>query len=198
MGSPTNSKIKAPRMQESGSTIAREPVHYAITVEVQDGKVAEFDEALVRFLKRSINYPGTTGVHLIRPVPGSDDHEYGILRSFESDAASRDFYNSDLFQQYKAETDHLVAGEAVTQPLHGLEAFFRDRNNAPPRWKMAIVTWLGVFPAVLFWSSLVGPLQSAWHPLLAMAVNIALVVISMAWLDMPWVTKFFQPWLQRR
>ncbi|QDS97930.1 antibiotic biosynthesis monooxygenase [Adhaeretor mobilis] len=171
--------------------------HCAITVKVKEGKVAELDEALVQFIRRSLNFPGTTGVHLIRPVPGSGDHEYGILRSFQSEEHSRKFYASELFQQYKAETEHLVEGEAVTRPLHGLEAFFRGGNNPPPRWKMAIVTWLAVFPVVVLWSRLAGPYLTMLHPLVVTGVVVSLVVITLAWLVMPWLTNLLSPWLNK-
>ena len=39
--------------------------------------------------------------------------------------------------------------------LHGMEAFFRGAEAPPPAWKMAVVTWIGVMPAVYIFSNAV-------------------------------------------
>lgn len=174
-----------------------EGVHCAITLTVRAGKETEFEERLVKFVQRSLDYRGTTGVHLIRPTPGSESREYGILRSFVSEEHSRDFYESEMFRQYKAETADLVDGDAVIRPLHGLEAFFRGGAMTPPRWKMAVITWLAVFPAVLVWSRLLGPRLTVLHPILVTAIVVALVVVTLAWFVMPWLTRLFHPWLHK-
>ncbi|MAT16929.1 MAG: antibiotic biosynthesis monooxygenase [Planctomyces sp.] len=169
--------------------------HFAITLQVRPGREDEFEEILTQFVKQSLDFPGTTGVHLIRPAPGTNSREYGILRSFLSEEHSRAFYESDMFRQYKADSHELVEGEANIRPLHGLEAFFRGGNTAPPRWKMAIVTWLGVFPAVLVWSWVTGYLLPGWPWILSVMISTALVTPTLTWLVMPALTILFRPWL---
>ncbi|MFH5806075.1 antibiotic biosynthesis monooxygenase [Alienimonas sp. DA493] len=173
-------------------------MHCAITLRVREGKEAEFEEALLRFVQRSLDDRGTTGAHLIRPAPGCDDREYGVLRSFQSEAHSRAFYESEMFKTYKEETAHLVEGDAVVRPLHGLEAFFRGAGHPPPRWKMAIVTWLGVYPAVTLWSWLLVPRLTALPAFAATAVVVAAVVVTLTWFVMPALTTLLRPWLHRR
>ncbi|QDU82041.1 Antibiotic biosynthesis monooxygenase [Polystyrenella longa] len=176
----------------------QQEVHLAVTLQVRPGQEEEFEAALVRFIQKSLDFPGTTGVNLIRPAPGTDCREYGILRSFLSEKHSRAFYESEMFHDYKAETKHLVEGEANIRPLHGLEAFFRAGRSAPPRWKMALVTWLGVFPAVLFWSQLVGPPLHMLPAVLVTAISTVLVTITLTWFVMPLLTKMFRPWLVKK
>ncbi|MDX1928236.1 MAG: antibiotic biosynthesis monooxygenase [Pirellulaceae bacterium] len=178
------------------TTSKNQPVHCAATIRVRDGMEAEFEELLLQFVQRSLDYRGTTGVHLIRPVPGTESREYGILRSFISDEHRREFYDSELYQQYRRDTADLVEGEPFIRPLHGLEAFFRTGgNHMPPRWKMAVVTYLGVMPAVLFWSSTLKPLLSHYHWLLGVAFTNLAVVATLAWVLMPVLTKLFHRWL---
>lgn len=62
-----------------------EAVHVAVTRQVKPGYEKAFEEALREFARESLRQPGTTGVHLIAPVPGTDGCEYGILRSFVSE-----------------------------------------------------------------------------------------------------------------
>ena len=63
--------------------------------------------------------------------------------------------------------------------LHGLEAFFQGvPGGPPPKWKMAVVTWLGVFPAVLLWSSVIRKLLSGLPSLVTTAIVSAFVVAT--------------------
>ncbi len=69
--------------------------------------------------------------------------------------------------------------------MHGLETFFRDPQHAPPpRWKMAIVTWLGVFPSVALWSSTLPKVLTGLPSLVVMAIVNVFVVVTLAWVVM--------------
>ena len=163
-------------------------VHFAITRRIKPGMESEFEAALREFARQSLHADGTTGVHLIGPVP---DGDYGILRSFESVAASDAFYASELFQNWEQRVAHLVEGPSEQKRLHGLEAFFREPGrSAPPRWKMAVVTWLGVFPTVWLWSSSIPKLTGGLPSLATMAVVDVFVVITLAWFAMPMLVKY--------
>jgi hypothetical protein len=174
-------------------------VHIAVTRQVKPGYEQTFEEALREFARESLRVPGTTGVHLIAPVPGTDGCEYGILRSFESEEASRRFYESDLFRNWQEQVGGMVVGEPVRRRLHGLEAFFRDTQHAPPsRWKMAVVTWMGVFPSVLLWSALLPKVLSGLPSLAVVAIVNVFVVVTLAWGVMPLLTRIFAGWLHNR
>lgn len=170
-------------------------IHVAVTRQVKPGSEEEFEHALREFARESLREPGMTGVHLIEPVPGTNGCEYGILRSFDSEEASRRFYDSELFRQWQRRVDHLVIGDSAVRRLHGLEAFFRESKHAPPRWKMAIVTWLGVFPSVLLWSSTLPRLLSGLPQLLIVAIVNVFVVVTLAWAVMPLLSKLLAGWL---
>jgi antibiotic biosynthesis monooxygenase (ABM) superfamily enzyme len=172
-------------------------VHWAIVLKAREGKEAQLEAALERFVQKSLGFSGVTGVHLIRPAPETGSREFLLHRSFLSQEHSRLFYESGMYQQYQAETDHLIDGQAEIRPLHGFEAFFRGGRKVPPRWKMAIVTWLGVFPAVLFWSWLLSSRLYMIHPVAITAVVTILVVASLTWVIMPRLVKILQPWLSR-
>lgn len=172
-------------------------VHYAITRKVLPGAEAEFDARLTEFVHATIAAKGVTGVHILRPPPDTDCREYGVLRSFESEQAAEAFYASEAFQQWLRNVDGLVDGAPIQRRLSGLEAFFRSEKGwTPPRWKMAIVTYLGVVPAAMLWSSLLGPLLSDQHWSLRAAIINAAVVATLTWALMPFLTKLFHPWLK--
>jgi len=174
-----------------------EPVHVAITRLVQPGREAEFEKAMYAFIERSIGVHGVTGVHLLRPAPGADSREYGILRSFESREARDEFYASQLFAEWEEEVAPLVESGCSKRELHGLEAFFqRGAGPHPPRWKMALLTWMGVFPSVVVWSAILGPQLQAFPRVATTAVITAFVVLTLAWGVMPILTKTFAGWLR--
>lgn len=186
-------------MTSAAPRIPHEAVHLAITLHAKEGREAELEEALVRFIQRSLDDRGATGVHLFRPAAGASSREFYLHRSFLSEEHSRAFYESEMYRQYQRETADLIEGPAEIRPLHGFEAFFRGGNPPPPpRWKMAIVTWLGVFPAVLVWSRLLTPRLVQLHPVAVTAVVTIVVVVTLAWGIMPMLTKWLRPWLHAR
>lgn len=69
------------QVAKNNNPAGEKAVHCAITLNVREGKEAEFEEVLLRFVQLSLDYRGTTGVHLIRPAPESGSREFGILRS---------------------------------------------------------------------------------------------------------------------
>jgi len=171
-------------------------IHVAVTRQVKPGCEEEFEHILREFARESLREPGTTGVHLIEPVSGTKGCEYGILRSFDSEDASRHFYQSEIFLQWQKRAEPLVVGDSAVRRLHGLEAFFRESKHAPPRWKMAIVTWLGVFPTVLLWSSALPQFLGGTPKLFVVGVVNVFVVVTLTWAVMPLLTKLLAGWLQ--
>ena len=170
-------------------------VHWAIKLTAKAGKEAELESALERFVQRSLGEHGAVGVHLFRSTTETGGRDFFLHRSFLSKEHSRQFYESEMYRQYQAETDDLIEGDAVIRPLYGFEAFFHRGSGTPPRWKMAIVTWLGVFPAVLFWSWLLSTHLSRLHPVAVTAVVTILVVVSLTWAIMPRLHGVLRPWL---
>ena len=183
-------------MAPSASVAQEKTVHVAVTVRVRPGSEEEFAESLTRFAQRSLDFRGATGVLLIHPVPGTASREFGIMRSFKTEEDCRAFYESDMYRQFRADTAHLVEGDPIIRPLTGLEAFFRSGGHRmPPKWKMALVTYLGVVPAAIIWSSILKPLLKDFHWLLVICIGNAAVVVTLAWLMMPLLTRLFHRWL---
>jgi hypothetical protein len=174
-------------------------IHVAITRKVKPGFEADFEKALQKFFAQSLQHKGALGAQLIRPIPGSDNRTYGIIRSFAGVEDRDAFYQSDSFREWEAVVQDLVESECSRRDLHGLEAFFFDPGaiQHPPRWKMAIVTWLGVWPTVFILSTLVGPHLAPLNPLAASAIITMLVVVGLTWAVMPALTKLFRPWLRQ-
>ncbi|MBL9139909.1 MAG: antibiotic biosynthesis monooxygenase [Verrucomicrobiales bacterium] len=175
------------------------PIHVAITRRVRPGREAEFQQALRDFFQASFDHGGVLGATMIVPSPGSDSREFGILRTFADERERDAFYASPLFKSWETRCTPLTESNSWTyQPLHGLEAWFRSPHPPPPKWKMAVATFLGVLPVAMFLSVTLGPWIKDWPFLVRNAVFNAAVVTILSWLVMPVVTRLLRGWLQPR
>lgn len=171
----------------------------AVTRTVRPGSEAAFEVALHDFLQRSLKAEGQLGVHVLRPAPESGSREYGILRRFENEAALERFYASAPFLDYEATVAPLTDGPPRRERVSGLEAWFTSPGRPiipPPRWKMASITFLAVFPVSQVLSRALGPVIGAWPPWAASLAMSAAMVTALTWFAMPVLARLFRPWLQ--
>ena len=67
----------------------------------------------------------------------------------------------------------------------------------PPRYKQAIITWLGVYPALTVTLALLGPAMESW-PLFLRTLLVTLVMgPALTWLILPLLTRAFRGWMFR-
>ena len=182
------------------SSIMSDDIHIAITRRVRSGHLADFERLLGDFSSRSLAEPGARGMHFIYPPPESSSGEYGILHSFANEAERDAFYRSLLYQQWLKDIAPLTEGEAIHRKLTGLEAWFRNSGEAsPPRWKMAVLTWVAVWPVSMIVPAALLPFVSPFlHPILTSGTIAAGIVSVLTWLAMPLLVKMAHPWLQTR
>lgn len=172
------------------------PIHVAITRRAKPGCEAGFQTALRDFFQASFAHGGVLGATMIVPPPGSDSREFGILRTFANEKERDDFYASPIFKAWEKTCEPLTESNSWShRPLHGLEAWFRSPHNPPPKWKMAVTTFLGVFPVAMGLHLTLGPMIRSWHFVLASAAFNACVVALLTWLVMPLVTRLLHRWL---
>jgi antibiotic biosynthesis monooxygenase (ABM) superfamily enzyme len=171
------------------------PIHVAITRRVRPGCEVEFQLALRKFFQTSFDHDGVWGASMLTPPLGSESREYGILRTFASESERDAFYESPMFKAWDEKARTLTEGEPEYRQLHGLEAWFRSPYHPPPRWKMALVTLVGVYPVSL----LIGMWLSPYLKALPLALNLfvvsALIVTCLTWIVMPLLIRRFKPWL---
>ena len=161
---------------------------------MKPGREAEFQQALREFFQTSLSHGGVLGVHMLAPVR-AESREYGILRTFASEAERDAFYASPMFAEWRRRVEPLVEGEASYRTLTGLEAWFRTGHGLPPRWKMAVATLLGVYPTSVVLSATVGQAVHTWPLLLRSLVVAACMVTLLTWVVMPLVTRALHGWL---
>ena len=178
-------------------TASAQPIHVAITRRIKPGREQEFQVALKEFFALSLTHSGAHGAAMLVSPPGSSLAEYGIIRSFANSVERDAFYASSLYLDWKKRVAPLSEGEPEARELHGLEAFFRQNSPAsPPRWKMAIATYLGVVPVIMTLALTLGPLIRSWNFVLYNLVFNACVVVLLTWVVMPLIIRALHGWLQ--
>ena len=174
-----------------------QPIHVAITRRIKPGCEQEFETALKEFFDNSLAQTGVQGAVMLVPPPGSSSTEYGIIRSFASAAERDSFYASPLYVEWKNRVAPLSEGEPKISDLHGLEAFFRISGaNPPPRWKMAIATYIGVEIVTIPLALTLGRAVSGWSLWAANPLQNIFVVGLLTWVVMPVITKALSGWLR--
>lgn len=101
-----------------------------------------------------------------------------------------------------------IVEDTCVEHRTGIEGWFdepRDRQvtdldappPAPPRWKQMVVIFCGFFPTSLALFYLLGPLTHDWWPPLRVLLTCCLAIPWMTYVFLPFLTRLFQPWLQR-
>jgi uncharacterized protein len=66
---------------------------------------------------------------------------------------------------------------------------------APPRYKLALLTWAGAYAVITLILAVLGPVMAPWPlPLRTLLLSV-LMVVAMTWLVIPSLTRLFQGWL---
>lgn len=171
-------------------------IHAAITRTVRPGCEQEFEDAVAKMSLEVEREPGVEGAYLLRPAEeGSRD--YGILRTFSSKAARDRFYRSDVYVRFDAAIAPLVEGPPRTRDIRGLEGLFVTPSaGGPPAWKMALITWLAVNPAVFVCIRIVKAVLGEQPELVELLVGNTLVIALLTWVLMPALTRIFARWLR--
>jgi antibiotic biosynthesis monooxygenase (ABM) superfamily enzyme len=141
-------------------------------------------------------FPGHMGGFLIPPEQ-AEHGCYRMLFAFDTEAHLQDWMQSRDRHRRIADVTH---ADAATRAPSGLETWFalpaaRTRLS-PERWKMAIVTWTGIFPLVLLISYTIAPvLGLRIHPLLVSMASTGLITAAVKWMVMPNLVPLFASWL---
>jgi uncharacterized protein len=143
-------------------------------------------------------FKGHLGVSTIRP-PDHAHPEYVVILKFDRYDNLKTWLESDVRHEWIERLQPLIEKPESIQTLTGLETWFSLPNKSlkapPPKYKMAIVTWLGVFVTQLIVSRLLTPILSSLPILLNQLLTTGLVVALLTYLIMPRLTQLFKHWL---
>jgi uncharacterized protein len=174
-----------------------DPITVIIFRLVRAGQEQAFEDAVKAWIPQALAFPGHLGVHMLRPYPGS--REYAAVLKFSTQQEWDAFRQAPAYQEFLAQIRPMLEEEPRVQTECGLESWFTPLGSqvlrVPPRWKMAVVTWLGVCLMVYTVQQILSPLSQSWPPLLTYLIVNAGVVAGLTWIVMPVLIRLFRFWL---
>ena len=157
-------------------------------------------EALVMAMfEDAKRFPGYLAAEMIPPeAPGG---EYQIVQRFATAADLERWNNSSERAGWMEKLSHVAEGDPEYRLLHGLDAWFGPAavpvHTPPKRWRLTLVSWLGIFPTVSLLLAFVAPYLDFLPFLPRVAVITALVAVLMSYVIMPRLTRWMAWWLKR-
>ena len=175
------------------------PVTAVVSRRVKSGREQEFEEWVSGILAAANAFPGYLGSEVLRPSDHDDDDEYRIISRFDHASNLHAWETSEERRHWLHQSRPLLHEEEKVHVLTGLETWFtlpsKPGDSPPPRYKMAIVTWLAVFPVVAIIFSVFGQWLSLLPTLLRTLVFTVVMVTLMTYVIMPRMTRLFSFWL---
>ncbi len=174
---------------------------HAVTVlisrNVKTGCEAQFERETLALMQAAGRFKGYLGAQLVHPGddPEVEDTMYHVVLAFDHQASLDTWNHSAERAEGLLATAPFIEGQPSIRPMVGLGLWYRTPLAGPPRWKVAVVTWLGICPTVYLLFLLTGDLLKSWSLLPRTVVLTVAVVALMTWLVAPQLTKLLRPWL---
>jgi uncharacterized protein len=173
------------------------PVTTSVTRRVRPGHEEAYEAFLEGIIAAASRSPGYLGVEVFRPEePGED---YRIVYRFDGAGHLREWLDSDEHREWLERAEPHVIGPMRTQFLTGLESWFTLPGEPgappPPPYKMALLTWLAIFPVITGVVVILGPTLMGVALVPRLGITTAITVPLMTWVVMPRMTRALRAWL---
>jgi antibiotic biosynthesis monooxygenase (ABM) superfamily enzyme len=172
-------------------------VAVVLTRSVRHERAEMFESGLRELISAATTQPGQLDAEVLRGARIDGSQDYHIVYRFADRPSLQSWEATPERKTLVARLDAL-ATDAGRHELTGMEAWFDlPAHPSPPRVKMALLTWLGIWPlvtAALLW---LAPRLSAVPLLARTAIITALLVLAMTYLVMPRLARLAAPWLLR-
>ena len=174
-------------------------VTVVVSRRVFPGHEKDYDEWVRRLVAAATEAKGNTGATMLIPAPGKPGLHHVVLH-FADQASVHEWEDSYIRQKLSYEAD--AFSRRSRQEATGLETWFSipecPELETPPRWKMAIVTFIAVY----LLSIIIIPVQEIFlkgaNFYLLNILTAALLVGILTWAVMPWLSRYvFRKWLYR-
>ena len=176
----------------------QEPVTVVVKRVVKSGKEGDFETWLKGATEDLKKFQGYRDITLIRPQTGSAKLEYVLVIRFDN------YKDLDVWENSEIRNEWMRRAKVFTENLDnqritGLEYWFSipeiPKTHVPPRYKMAIVTIIAIFPLSTLIGTYVVPYLAWMNSYLRGLVVTVILVSLMTYVIMPYMTKWFSKWL---
>jgi antibiotic biosynthesis monooxygenase (ABM) superfamily enzyme len=171
------------------------PITTTVTRRARPGHAALYEQFLEGIIAAASEFPGHLGVEVFRPQ--SAEGQYRTVYRFDTEEHLCAWLDSDEHAAWLERAEPHVIGRMHTS--FGLETWFTLPSQPgaapPPPYKMALVTWITIFPLITAIVAITGPLLKDLPLAVGLAITTALTVPLMTWVVMPRVTRLLRGWL---
>jgi uncharacterized protein len=192
MISETGTERSAPPDGASG------PVTTTVTRRVRPGHEASYEQFLEGIIAAASEFPGHLGVEVFRPEDVNTG-DYRTVYRFDTSEHLRRWLDSDEHAAWLERAEPHVIGPMRTSFVTGLESWFtlpgKPGVAPPPPYKMALLTWITIFPLITGVIVVLGPLIKDLPLVPRLGITTAITVPLMTWVVMPRVTRLLRGWL---
>lgn len=171
---------------------------------VKPGHEAAFVRAADAMAEAAHRFPGHLGGQMVHPEAEVDEDDaqrnlFHTVFAFDTAEHLQAWQTSpERTQCLQALAPHTISSSKLRE-VSGLGHWFTPvgatAHKPPARWKVALVTWLGIFPTVYVLFLVVAPLLADWPLLPRVMVITLLVVVLMTWVVAPRLTTWLKPFL---
>ena len=182
-------------VREQGSTA---PLTVVVSRRVRKGQQEAFEALSSQMTERASRFPGYLGTAMFRPA-SPDDPEYRIVFKFRDRETLTAWEESEERAELLQQIESLLVQPSEREVISGIVTWFtlpgQNPVQPPPKWKMTIVSWLALYPAVTLVFVIFGDLLAQVPPLLRTMIVTIVVMGLMSYVLMPRMTKWFAFWL---
>ena len=166
-----------------------------VSVRIRPGCEKDYEEWLGRFLILERKVPGYLGTITIMKT-GTNSSARHVIHRFTDKASLKVWENSEDLRKLREESNKYCT--PYPQKATGLETWFTVPDMKaivpPPKWKMAIVTFIGAYCISSLASIVLSPFL-ALHPLLFDLFKTITLVIGLTYFAMPLLSRSLRRWL---
>jgi uncharacterized protein len=171
-----------------------EPVKIVLERHVRPDTEPQFEEWARSFMTTASRFPGLQGSSVFN---FSSTGDYFFLLRFASQRHLENWRSAPEVRALCKLVDSISTANDRQQVKTGLETWFAVPSRSvapavPPRWKMALVTWLALLPQVIVLSLLI---PAALPMPVRAALLTAVPVAMLTWFVMPRLSVLLHEWL---
>ena len=165
---------------------------------VKPGREEDFEKWLEGIGAAAAKYPGYVWRRVTRPK-ARDLPEYTVVFKFDSVEHLRGWTESEERKDWLDRVKPLVLDDFKETVLTGLETWFtlpaQPGLMPPPRYKMAIVTLLVIYPLSLALGAALARMPDAIPSFVRSILGSVIMIALMTYVIMPRVTRLLRRWL---
>ncbi|MFT7669850.1 MAG: antibiotic biosynthesis monooxygenase (ABM) superfamily enzyme [Planctomycetota bacterium] len=188
----SNATIPEPQSASSSS-----PVTTIFARRVRPGSEERYEEWLAGISRSSSGFAGNQGTTILRPGEGRDD--YIAITQFDGEDTLEIWLRSTKRGEWLEKLQEIDICREEVLSMAGMERWFtlpnQGANRMPPRYKTAVLVFLGLYPLVLMLDTLLGPSLAGLPKPVQVLISLLISVPMMVWIVLPLLTRVLFRWL---